>query len=92
MRVAATYISTRKSELETDRTKIILLCAQGLTPATLAILALNAGLPLAPVFLNLVTYIIILTNLVTTAGSLWIARSNPQSNTREIPSDAVPAK
>ena len=92
LRVAATYISTRKSELETDRTKIILLCAQGLTPATLAILALNAGLPLAPVFLNLVTYIIILTNLVTTAGSLWIARSNPQSNTREIPSDAVPAK
>ena len=93
VRVAATSVSTRKSEIEADRTKIILLCAQGLTPATLAILALNAGVPLAPEFLNLVTYVIILTNIVTAAASLWIARSNPRSKKSEIlPLGTVPGK
>ena len=73
-RSLATMVSTEGSELQKDRLKIILLNAQGLTPATLAIIAVNAGLPLGNTFLNLVTYVIILTNIVTTGASIWIAR------------------
>jgi potassium/hydrogen antiporter len=70
----AVTASTRNSSLVKSRSAIFLMCAQGLTPATLAIIAVNVGLPLAPIFLNIVTYVIILTNVVTTAGSFWIAR------------------
>jgi potassium/hydrogen antiporter len=73
-RTIATTISTKGSDFQKDRKKIILMCAQGLTPATLAIVAVNAGLPLGDTFLELVTYVIILTNVVTTAGSIWITR------------------
>ena len=74
-RTLATMVSTKGSDLRKDRSKIILLNAQGLTPATLAIIAVNAGLPLGNTFLSLVTYVIILTNIVTTGGSIWIARN-----------------
>ena len=46
------------------------MCAQGLTPATLAILAVSLQLPNSDTFVNIVTYVIILTNLVTTIGSI----------------------
>ncbi len=74
-RAIATTISTKGSDFQNDRRKIILMCAQGLTPATLAIVAVNAGLPLGDTFLEPVTYVIILTNVVTTAGSIWITRT-----------------
>ena len=69
-RTAATEVSTRNSELSSDRRIIILLCAQGLVPATLAIIGVNLGLPLANSFLNIVTYVIILTNIVAAAGAV----------------------
>lgn len=84
-RTFAATLSTRKSELQADRFKIILMCAQGLTPATLAIIAVNDGLPLGPVFLNLVTYVIILTNVVTTIGSFWIARNGKHKGAKRGP-------
>ena len=46
----------------------MLVCGQGLTPATLAILAVSLQLPLSDTFINIVTYVIILTNVVTS----WI--------------------
>ena len=70
-RLGATTLSTRKSEFAADRNLIWLLCAQGLTPATLAIVAANLGIPLSGTFLNIVTYVIILTNVVATAGVVW---------------------
>ncbi len=70
-RTAATYASTRKSELSKDRGPIILMCAQGLVPATLAIIAVGYGIPLANSFLNVVTYVIILTNIVAASGAVW---------------------
>ncbi len=82
-RTFAASVSTLKSEIAKDRSKIVLLCAQGLTPATLAIIAVNDGLPLGAIFLNLVTYVIILTNIVTTAGSLWITNSTSRSARKE---------
>jgi cell volume regulation protein A len=69
-RFVATRVSTFKSELSQERKTIVLMCAQGLTPATLAVLAVTLQLPLADTFLNIVTYVIILTNVVTTIGSI----------------------
>jgi len=65
------------------------MCAQGLTPATLAIVAVDAGLPLGDTFLELVTYVIILTNVVTTAGSMWIARKGKLESPAPVPLGAV---
>jgi cell volume regulation protein A len=70
VRYVATSVSTFRSEMRRERRGIILMCAQGLVPATLAILALNLKLPLANDFLNIITYVIILTNVVTAAGSI----------------------
>lgn len=87
-RTLASTVSTRGSEIKSDRTKIILLNAQGLTPATLAILAVNADLPLGATFLNLVTYVIILTNIVTTVGAFWITRRRKSESEESVPLSA----
>ncbi len=81
LRYVATGVSTRNSELAGDRRLIMLLCAQGLTPATLAIVAvsLTPPIPLAGTFLNIVTYVIILTNVVATAGAFWRSRTQKQA-------------
>ena len=74
IRYYATKISTRGSDLQKDRQTIFLICAMGIVPATLSIVGLNVGLPLANTFLNLTVYVIILTNIVTTVGVLWSSR------------------
>lgn len=73
-RTFSVAVSTARSELSKDRGAIILLSAQGSTQATLAIIAWNVGLQLGSLFLSLATYVIILTNLITTIGSVWIRR------------------
>ena len=78
-RSAATEISTRNSELSLDRRTIILMCPQGLVPATLAIIAVNLGIPMANSFLNIVTYVIILTNIVAAAGAIFRLRRQKNS-------------
>jgi Na+:H+ antiporter len=70
-RVLATSVSTRGSELQRDRGQIILMCAQGLVPATLAIISVNLALPHSDSFLNIVTYVIIITNVVASIGAIW---------------------
>ncbi len=84
-RWVASRVSTRNSELYKDRNLILLLCAQGVTPATLSIVALNDGLPLANTFINFTVYVIILTNIVTTIGTVWFtrkAKQNPSTQTQ----------
>lgn len=78
-RVISVYASTAHSELSGVRVALVLLSAQGVTQATLAIIALNVGMPLEGSFLALTAYVIILTNLITTAGSVWLRtrRSRP---------------
>ena len=66
--------ATAGSPMAKNRSEVVLLSAQGVTQATLAILALNYALPLAGTFLGLVAYVIIFTNLITTIGSVWIRR------------------
>jgi uncharacterized protein (DUF2062 family) len=60
--------------LSANRPEITLLSAQGVTQATLAIIAFNAGIPLGALFLSIVAYVIILTNLITTIGAIWARR------------------
>ena len=79
VRFMATRASTFKSELSNDKRKILLMCAQGLTPATLAILAVSLQLPHSDTFVNIVTYVIILTNIVTTAGAI-LSEREPKPN------------
>ena len=79
-RFIATRISTRNSEMSKDRHAIFLMCAQGVVPATLSVVALGEGLPLADTFINLIVYVIILTNIITTVGSIWITRKNKNLN------------
>ena len=69
-RFVATKVSTFKSKLANERREILLMCAQGLTPATLVILAVSLQLPFADIFVNIVTYIIIFTNIIATAGAI----------------------
>ncbi len=73
-RFVATRTSTYNSQFANEKRKILLMCAQGLTPATLAILAVSLQLPHANTFVNIVTYVIILTNIVTTAGAILIEK------------------
>ena len=78
-RFIATKASTIKSELRKDQLAIFIICAQGVVPATLSIAALNDGIPLANTFVSIAVYVIILSNIVTTAGSIWVARKNRTS-------------
>ncbi|MDG6953096.1 MAG: cation:proton antiporter [Nitrososphaerota archaeon] len=78
-RVLATAASTVGSDLARNRRDIITMCAQGLVPATLAIIAVDDGLPHANSFLNVVTYVIILTNIIAAAGAIWRIRSQRSS-------------
>jgi len=80
-RFIATKASTIKSELRKDQLAIFIICAQGVVPATLSIAALNDGIPLANTFVSIAVYVIILSNIVTTAGSILVARKNRTSVT-----------
>ena len=87
VRYVATSVSTFRSEMRGERQGIILMCAQGLVPATLVIIALNLDIPLANDFLSIVTYVIIITNIITAAGAILERRrqrSRPISHQRTL--------
>ena len=73
-RYFAVSLANKGSEVYGDRMTITILCAQGIVPASLSIYLLRYNLPLKYTFMTLITYIIILTNLVTTIGVWLISR------------------
>ncbi|MCL2134088.1 MAG: cation:proton antiporter [Candidatus Bathyarchaeota archaeon] len=73
-RFGAVKISTFKSDLAKEKQVITFMCALGLTPATLAILTISYGLPLAYTIVNVVTYTIIFSNIVTAVWSTYYMR------------------
>ncbi|MCL5009545.1 MAG: cation:proton antiporter [Candidatus Parvarchaeota archaeon] len=81
-RYIAVHISTFKSEMKSDRKAIIISIAQGVTPATLAILALSYNIADANVFLVITTYVIIFTNIVTTIGTFAILHKGKKKEVR----------
>ena len=78
-RFGAVNISTAKSSLAEDKKIITLMCALGLTPATLAILTVTYGIPLADTFVNVITYVIVFTNIVTAGFSIYYMRKKKQA-------------
>ncbi len=70
-RYLAVSLATYNSPIKRERMIITVMCAQGMVPATLSIYLLRYNLDLNLVFMSLITYIIILTNIVTTIG-VWI--------------------
>jgi len=70
-RYFAVSLANKGSETYKDRLIITVLCAQGIVPASLSIYLLRYNLPLKYTFMALITYIIILTNAITTIG-VWI--------------------
>ncbi|MCL1965557.1 MAG: cation:proton antiporter [Candidatus Bathyarchaeota archaeon] len=77
MRFGSVRISTAKSSLSQQKSIITLMCALGLTPATLAILAVTYNrefpdkLQLADTFVSVITCVIILTNIITAIGTAY---------------------
>ena len=67
-RFAAVSLANLGSDIFRYRGIITILCAQGIVPASLSIYLLRYNLPLKYTFMSLITYIIILTNIITTVG------------------------
>ncbi|MDG6989656.1 MAG: cation:proton antiporter [Nitrososphaerota archaeon] len=68
MRYIALYVSTHGTPMSTEKRVAVLFIAQGLTPATLSVLAYSMGLPMSNTYLALVSFVIVFTNIITTAG------------------------
>ena len=83
VRYFAVHVSTRGSELYKNRRLIILMCAQGLTPAILSIVALSDNLPLANQFVSIVVFVILITNTITAIGAYYAMKSGKASAARQ---------
>jgi len=83
-RYGAVKVSTIKSDLAQEKKMITLMCALGLTPATLAILTISYGIPLADTIVNVVTYVIIFTNIVTAVWSTYYLRKKKQTKKERL--------
>jgi cell volume regulation protein A len=92
-RFGAVRVSTLKnSSLASQRKIITLMCALGLTPATLAILTVTYHqeypnkLQLADTFVSVITCVIILTNIITAIGTayyLWKQKQSKKEDTEQ---------
>jgi len=74
VRYLAVNLSTRGASTSRYKLPLTVMCAQGLVPATLSVILLNYPVPLKEDFLHYVTYVIILTNLITTIGVGLLSR------------------
>lgn len=79
-RYMAVTLATRRSSMTGSRLEITIMCAQGIVPASLSIYLLRYDLALNSVFMSLITYIIILTNIVTTVGVWWVSKRRADMN------------
>ena len=91
-RFGAVGVSTLKSSLAQQKRVITLMCALGLTPATLAILTVTYHrefpdkLQLADTFVSVITCVIILTNIITAIGAvyyLWKQKSSKKDQEQQ---------
>jgi len=72
------YVSVRltviRSSMRTDTTIMTLMCGQGLAHATLSVIPGEYGIPRAEIYPMIVVTVIILTNIITSVGSLYVTR------------------
>ncbi len=93
IRYLAVNVSTRGSPLFKNRRFITFMCAQGLTPAILSIVALTDNLPLANHFISIVVFVIIITNIITTVDAYYMMRSTrPKKNEEKKPEEKKQTK
>ncbi len=83
VRYVAVNISTKGSELYKKRRLITLMCAQGLTPAILSIVALTSNLPLANNFISIVVFVILITNVITSFAAWRAIKSERVASAEE---------
>ncbi|MDE1855491.1 MAG: cation:proton antiporter [Candidatus Micrarchaeota archaeon] len=88
IRYIAVNISTRGSSLYKNRRFITFMCAQGLTPAILSIVALADNLPLANQFVSIVVFVIVITNVITSIDAYFTMRKSKAGATEEKPNRA----
>ena len=71
-------ISTRGTPMYEERNPIIAMCALGMTPVLLSFIALQSNLPMADLYILIVTNVIIVTNIITsvTAAVLQFRKKN----------------
>lgn len=74
LRYLAVNLSVFRSPMAADKSAITLLCGQGLAHATLSVIPLQLGLPHSDIYSTIVATVIILTNVITAAGSVMISR------------------
>lgn len=74
MRFLAVSLSTLGSPMSTDRVPMTLLCGQGLAQATMSVIPYQLGLPNPEIFSITVVTVILLTNMVTSVGSVMASR------------------
>jgi cell volume regulation protein A len=74
-RYIAVSASTWKSPMVSEKKIIVGLCAQGLTPALLSFIVLQYNFPNAYLFPLIVTYVIIMTNIIASVASFMYKRT-----------------
>jgi len=75
-------ISTRGTPMFEERNQIVAMCALGMTPVLLSFIALQSNLPMADLYILIVTNVIIVTNFITsiTAAVLQYTKASDHSN------------
>lgn len=67
--------STWRSPMSEEKRPIVAMCALGMTPVLLSFIALQYNLPKAPLYLLIVTNVIIATNIITSTAALTRAKT-----------------
>ncbi len=74
MRYIAVSLSVLGSPMSKDRVPMTLLCGQGLAQATMSLLPYQLGISNPELFSTTVVTVVLLTNIITSIGSIMISR------------------
>lgn len=74
MRILATYFSTIRSPLRSERNILTVAMSRGLSEAVLSVIFLNYGLPHSTLFQDIAFIVIIITNIMCTIGFFKFTR------------------
>ena len=83
MRAIATYFSTIRSSLESERNIITVAMSRGLSEAVLSVMLLNYGIPHSTLFQDIAFIVIILTNIMCTIGIYKFTHKNQNKKVKE---------
>jgi cell volume regulation protein A len=91
LRYVAVSLSVIRSPMARDKTAMTLLCGQGLTHATLAVIPLQFAIPNADYYPRIIIMMLLITNVVTSVGALAAKRrARAAAPEREVPPPPAP--